>query len=280
MFALNGGQEVARAAGIPTVSLFLGRETAAQVVAEGGTADLVIGNNVLAHVPDLQDFVGGLASLLAPGGVITMEFPHLLRLLDENQFDTIYHEHFSYFSLLAVERVFARHGLRVWDVDEIPTHGGSLRVYASHAESGRAATSRIENLREREIAAGLRDAATYEAFARRVEETKRAILSFLIDARRAGKRIVGYGAPAKGNTMLNYCGIRTDFIEFTVDASPYKQGHALPGSRIPVRHPGAIAESRPDYVWFPVAKPARRFVRCPRVRRRRTLRRSPQVRRS
>ncbi|MGI8547065.1 MAG: methyltransferase domain-containing protein [Gemmatimonadaceae bacterium] len=240
--------EVAREAGIPTVSKFFGRGTAQEIVDDGGRADLVIGNNVLAHVPDLDDFVGGLSILVAPDGVLTMEFPHLARLLEENQFDTIYHEHFSYFSLLAVEQIFAQKGMTVWDVDELPTHGGSLRIYVSHASAGREMTQRVHDLREREQRAGLRDVGTYDAFARRVEAMKRDFLDFFIQAKRDGKQVVGYGAPAKGNTMLNYCGIRSDFMDYTVDRSPHKQGHFLPGSHIPIRHPDMIGETKPDYV--------------------------------
>ncbi|MGI8510478.1 MAG: methyltransferase domain-containing protein [Gemmatimonadaceae bacterium] len=240
--------EVARAAGIPTLSKFFGRETAREIVAEGGKADLIIGNNVLAHVPDLNDFVGGLSILIAPDGVLTMEFPHLERLLDENQFDTIYHEHFSYFSLLAVEQVFASQGMTVWDVDELPTHGGSLRIYVSPTSSGREVTQRVSDLREREQNAGLRDAATYDAFAERVRGMRCDLMDFFIKAKREGKQVVGYGAPAKGNTMLNYCAIRSDFMDYTVDRSPHKQDHFLPGSHIPIRHPDAISETKPDYV--------------------------------
>jgi hypothetical protein len=187
--------------------------------------------------------------ILKPGGVLTMEFPHLLRLMQENQFDTIYHEHFSYFSLIAVERVFAAHGLILFDVEQIPTHGGSLRIYGRHAEDfGKPIEPRIEQLREIETIAGLNRMATYESFAEQVKETKRRILEFLIQARRQGKQVVGYGAPGKGNTLLNYCGIRTDFIDFTVDRNPYKQGKLLPGSRIPIFAPEKISQTKPDYV--------------------------------
>lgn len=240
--------DVARAAGIPTLAKFFGRQTAEEMVAEGGRADLVIGNNVLAQVPDLDDFVGGLAILLAPSGVLTMEFPHIARLLEGNQFDTIYHEHFSYFSLLATENIFIRQGMTVWDVDEIPTHGGSLRIYVSATSSGRTVTQHVHDLRERERRAGLCDALTYDGFARRVEGIKLDILDFFISAKRDGKQVVGYGAPAKGNTMLNYCSIRSDLMDYTVDRSPHKQGHFLPGSHIPIYDPGRIAETRPDYV--------------------------------
>lgn len=204
---------------------------------------------MLAHVPDLNDFVGGMKALLARSGVITMEFPHLQRLMAENQFDTIYHEHFSYFSFLAVDRIFAHHGLTLFDVEELPTHGGSLRIYARHVENEALPVGQRANaLRQREIADGFLDPARYRGFGEKVKETKRSLLSFLIEARRQGKTVVGYGAPGKGNTLLNYCGIRTDFLDFTVDANPYKQGKYTPGTRIPIRPPEAIREARPDYV--------------------------------
>lgn len=234
--------------GVPSLVRFFGKRTATEVVASFGKADLVLGNNVLAHVPDINDFVGGLAVLLAEGGVLTMEFPHLVRLMDGNQFDTIYHEHFSYLSLLAVENVFSRHGLKVFDVEELPTHGGSLRVFACHEGSTRAQAPAVESLRGRERAFGLHSVETYAAFGARVSRTKNALLRFLIDAKAAGKKIVGYGAPGKGNTLLNYCGIRTDFLDFTVDRSPHKQGRFTPGTRIPILAPDRIREARPDYV--------------------------------
>jgi hypothetical protein len=209
-----------------------------------------VGNNVLAQVPDLNGFVAGIAHLLAPGGVVTIEVPHLLRLLEECQFDTIYHEHFSYFSLGVVERVFAAHGLTLFDVEELPTHGGSLRVYARHAATGGPpASGRLAaDLRGRERAAGLETLSRYASFREAVHETKRALLAFLIEAKRRGRRLAGYGAPGKGNTLLNYCGIRTDFLDYTVDRNPHKQGKLLPGSRIPIFPPERIMETRPDYV--------------------------------
>lgn len=235
--------------GIPTTVRFLGRETAAAIAREHGKADLLLGNNVLAHVPDLNDFVGGMKTLLAPGGTITMEFPHLMRLMAENQFDTIYHEHFSYFSFVAVEKVFAFHGLTLVDVEELPTHGGSLRIYAQHTEAaGQATSARVAELRQREIDDGFLTVERYRGFEEQVRATKRELLSFLIDAKKRGKKIVGYGAPGKGNTLLNYCGIRTDFLDFTVDANPYKQGKLTPGTRIPILDPAAIRTARPDYV--------------------------------
>jgi SAM-dependent methyltransferase len=241
--------KVARAAGIPTVSRFFGSAFAEELRAEGKQADLLLGNNVLAHVPALNDFVKGMKILLKPDGVITMEFPHLLRLMQENQFDTIYHEHFSYFSFITVERLFAEHGLRLFDVEELPTHGGSLRIFAAHRENAAIPVSeRTTQLRDRELAYGMGGLAAYRGFAEQVKQTKRALLEFLIAAKSEGKTVVGYGAPAKGNTLLNYCGVRTDFIDYTVDRSPHKQGRFLPGTHIPVCSPDRIRETRPDYV--------------------------------
>jgi C-methyltransferase C-terminal domain/Putative zinc binding domain/Methyltransferase domain len=235
--------------GMPTTVRFLGRHTAAEIAAEHGRPDVLLGNNVLAHVPDINDFVGGMKILLAAGGVITMEFPHLMRLMAENQFDTIYHEHFSYLSFVTVERIFAHHGLTLFDVEELPTHGGSLRIYGRHSEhSALWATHRVGALRQREIDAGFQTLARYRGFDEQVKVTKRKLLAFLIDAKQRGKKVVGYGAPGKGNTLLNYCGIRTDFLDFTVDASPYKQGKFTPGTRIPIFAPAKIREARPDYV--------------------------------
>ena len=241
--------EAAIAKGIPTTVKFFGRQTAAEVARQHGNPDLLLGNNVLAHVPDINDFVGGMSILLKQGGVITMEFPHLLRLMDENQFDTIYHEHFSYLSFGTVEKVFAHHGLRLFDVDQIPTHGGSLRIYGCHAaDEAHPNTPAVAQLREEEIQRGLNDLATYGAFEARVKATKRKLLDFLIETRNAGKSIVGYGAPGKGNTLLNYCGIRTDFLDYTVDRSPHKQGRYTPGTHIPIVPPERIRETRPDFV--------------------------------
>ena len=241
--------EAARAKGIPTTVRFFGRSSAGDLASEFGRADLLLGNNVLAHVPDLNDFVGGMKILLAPGGVITMEFPHLMRLMLENQFDTIYHEHFSYFSLVTVERVFAHHGLVIFDVEELPTHGGSLRIYARHADDdARPVSARVIDLRRRETDDGFLTLERYQGFATQVDATKRDLLSFLISAKDRRKTIVGYGAPGKGNTLLNYCGIRTDFLDYTVDANPYKQGKYTPGTRIPILDPARIRETRPDYV--------------------------------
>ncbi len=241
--------EKAIARGVPTVTKLFGRDTARELVAAGTQADLVCGANVLAQVPDVNDFVGGIKLLLRPGGVVTIEFPHLMRLMAENQFDTIYHEHFSYFSFLTAERIFAAHGLPLFDVEELSTHGGSLRIYARHAEEGTPPMSdRAGKLRDRELAAGLDRLETYTSFTEQVHETKRRLLEFLIGARRKGKRIAGYGAPGKGNTLLNYCGIRTDFLEYTVDRNPYKHGRFLPGTHVPIFPPERIRETRPDYV--------------------------------
>jgi hypothetical protein len=241
--------QAAIAKGVPTTVQFFGRRTAATIAAEHGRPDVLLGNNVLAHVPDINDFVGGMKVLLAPHGVITMEFPHLQRLIAENQFDTIYHEHFSYLSFVAAERIFAHHGITLFDVEELPTHGGSLRIYGRHAENAALpVTERVTALREREIADGFLTLERYRGFDEQVKRTKRKLLTFLIDAKNRGKKIVGYGAPGKGNTLLNYCGIRTDFLDFTVDANPYKQGKYTPGTRIPILAPEAIREARPDYV--------------------------------
>jgi SAM-dependent methyltransferase len=237
-----------RERGIPTLVRFFGRETAADLRNAGRMADLMLGNNVLAHVPDINDFVAGFKILLKPEGVITFEFPHLLRLIENNQFDTIYHEHYSYLSLTAVERILGAHGLAVFDIEQLATHGGSLRIFASHVEAGRSASQGLVELRAAERAFGLESLAAYADFSERVRRTKRLLLRFLIDAKEVGKTIVGYGAPAKGNTLLNYCGVSTDFIDYTVDRSPYKQGLFLPGTGIPIHAPERIRETRPDYV--------------------------------
>ncbi|MGZ4723048.1 MAG: methyltransferase domain-containing protein [Ilumatobacteraceae bacterium] len=239
----------AREKGIETLVEFFGTDIALEMVASGRQADLIIGNNVLAHVPALNDFVEGLSILLAPQGRITMEFPHLLQLMQHNQFDTIYHEHFSYFSFLTVSKVFARHGLRLFDVDQVPTHGGSLRIYGCHTDDAtRPQSGRVALLEADERAAGLDHLAGYSAFPEQVRRTKRALLRFLIDARDANKSVVAYGAPAKGNTLLNYCGVKTDLVDYTVDRSPHKQNHFLPGTHLPIYAPERIAETKPDYV--------------------------------
>lgn len=241
--------KAAIAKGVPTLVRFFGRETAGDLAAQGRLADLIVANNVLAQVPDLDDFVGGMKILLKPEGVITVEFPHLMRLIEENQFDTIYHEHYSYFSFRTAERVFDAHRLVLFDVEEIPTHGGSLRIYARHRDSrSHPVSGAIGRLRDREASYGLDHLDRYRSFGEKVHETKRKFLGFLIEAKRGGKRIAGYGAPGKGNTLLNYCGIRTDFIDFTVDRNPYKQGKFLPGTHIPIFPPEKIFQERPEYV--------------------------------
>lgn len=235
--------------GIPTKVMFFGEETARDLIADGKKADLIIGNNVLAHVPNLNGFVAGLELLLAPHAVITLEFPHLLRLIEENQFDTIYHEHVYYFSLLSVSKLFARHALTIFDVEELPTHGGSLRIYACHSEDKEKTISdRVTDLLTRESAAGLNTLARYVSFQDQVKKTKRSLLQFLISAKEEGKSIVGYGAPAKGNTLLNYCGVRNDFIDYTVDRSPHKQGLFLPGTHLPIHSPEKVKETKPDFL--------------------------------
>ena len=243
---------VARAAeekGVPTLVRFFGEAAARELQEAGRSADLIVGNNVLAQVPDLNSFVAGVAIALKPQGTVSMEFPHLMRLIDGNQFDTIYHEHFSYFSLMAVESIFGAHGLRIYDVDELWTHGGSLRIWACRdLEGSRPAGAAVRELRRRETESGFGRIDGYLGFEGRVRETKRRLLELLIEAKRAGKSIVGYGAPGKGNTLLNYCGIRTDFIDFTVDRNPYKHGKFLPGSHIPIHPPSRLEEARPDYV--------------------------------
>jgi hypothetical protein len=245
--ALNVAQ-VAISKGIPTRIDFFGEKLAAQLVEEGRMADLIIGNNVVAQIPDLNDFVAGMVRLLKPQGVITLEFPHIERLMAENQFDTIYHEHFSYFSLGTIERMAAHHRLKVFDVEELSTHGGSLRVYLAHAASARSLTNRVAAMIGRERSQGLCDLSSYSTFGEQVKETKRKLLTFLISAKNAGKKICGYGAPGKGNTLLNYCGIGTDFLDFTVDRNPYKHGRFTPGMHIPIYPVEAIAEARPDYI--------------------------------
>ncbi len=289
VLGVEPAQNVARAAiekGVPTLSEFFGERLARRLVKEGKQADLLIGNNVLAHVPELNDFVSGLKILLKRTGVITLEFPHLLRLMLENQFDTIYHEHFSYFSLHAVKSVFANHGLTIFDVQELPTHGGSLRLFVTHEnavtsesfprrrDSSHTAPlldsrlrgndglndpffegeklvggrENVANVLKKEIEAGLTNLEAYENFSEQVRETKRALLDCLISLKRDGKSIAGYGAPAKGNTLLNYCGVSTDFIDYTVDRSPVKQNRFLPGTRIPIFAPERLQETKPDFV--------------------------------
>ena len=234
--------------GVPTRVEFWGKQTARAVTAAGTRADLLLGNNVLAHVPDINDFVAGMKIALKEGGTITIEFPHLLKLIELNQWDTIYHEHFSYLSFSTVARIFAAHGLRLFDVEEIPTHGGSLRVFGCHADDSRERSAAAGELLEEELAAGLEELGTYLDYGARVIEDKRQILSFLIELKAAGNSIAGYGAAAKGNTLLNYCGVGRDFLDFTCDANPGKQGHLLPGTHVPILAPDAIRERRPDVV--------------------------------
>ena len=235
--------------GIRTEKRFFGQETAQEMRDKYGPADLIIGNNVLAHVPDINDFVGGMKTFLAKGGFITMEFPHLQKLIEQNQFDTIYHEHFSYLSLTAVSTIFAAHGLEIFDVKELPTHGGSLRIYAKHdGDSAHDVQEVVSDILEREETLGFKTREFYENFDESVRATKRNLLQFLIEAKRDGKSIAGYGAPGKGNTLLNYCGIKTDIIDYTVDRNPHKQNNFLPGSRIPICAPDKIAETKPDYI--------------------------------
>jgi len=251
VLGIDPAANVARAAeerGVPTLVEFFGAGLAERLVSERGRADLVLGNNVLAQVPDLNDFVRGVAILLGTSGTATFEFPHLARLLEGLQYDTIYHEHFSYFSLATICEVFATHGLTVVDVEQLPSHGGSLRVYAVHDSSVAEPASSVTEHIAREEAEGLRDPERYRRFAHDVEESKRALLDLLIERRRVGKHVVGYGAPGKGNTLLNYCGIRTDFLDYTVDRNPYKHGRFTPGTQIPIEPPDRIAETRPDAI--------------------------------
>lgn len=243
--------EVAVRKGIPSLTEFFGRDLAQKLAQQGRQADLILGNNVLAHVPDINDFVGGIKILLKPSGAVTMEFPHLLRLIEQNQFDTIYHEHFSYLSFTTVERVFAKQGLILFDVDELPTHGGSIRIYGCHAEDdSKLVSSNVNELKAREESWGVQQLLPYQIFGEKVKVAKRKILSFLIEAKGQGKSIAGYGAPGKGNTLLNYCGIRTDFLDYTVDRNPYKQGKYTPGTRIPICPPERIKETKPDYLFI------------------------------
>jgi SAM-dependent methyltransferase len=237
--------------GIPSVTEFFGAELARRLVAEGRKADLLLGNNVLAHVPDINDFVAGMKILLKPQGVVTMEFPHLVRLIEENQFDTIYHEHFSYLSFTTVTEIFEAHGFTLFDVEELPTHGGSLRIYACHKEDRARDISRAAaELKKREETWGISKLPSYQAFRQKVEATKRGILRFLVDAKNERKTIAGYGAPGKGNTLLNYCGIRADFLDYTVDRNLYKQGRFTPGCRIPIHAPEKIRETKPDFLFI------------------------------
>jgi len=240
--------EVARAKGVPTLVEFFGMDLASRLAGKGHHADLIIGNNVLAQVPDLNGFTAGMAHLLKPEGVITIEVPHLTRLIDENQFDTIYHEHFSYFSLTTMDQLAHRHGLRVFDIEELPTHGGSIRVYMCRQEAGHVTSPYVDKVRSEELVMGFNTIEAYLKFAPKVHATKRKLLSFLIDCKEQGKRVCGYGAPGKGNTLLNYCGIGVDFLDFTVDRNPYKHGRFTPGMHIPILPVSAIEDARPDYI--------------------------------
>ena len=239
---------VARAAGVETATEFFGLEVAERLAAAGGRADLLIGNNVLPHVPDLNDFVAGLKTMLAPGGLLTMEFPHLLRLLRDGQFDTIYHEHYSYFSVLTASQVFAAHGLRLVDVEELRTHGGSLRVHVRHEPEDAPVAAAVERLAAEERRAGLDSIDAYRRFADGVRQTRRSLVEFLAAARAEGRRVAGYGAPAKATTLLNYCDVGPESIQYTVDRNPHKQGRLVPGTGIPIHPPERLAETRPEYV--------------------------------
>jgi hypothetical protein len=240
--------EAAVARGVPTLTEFFGTELGRRLAAERGRADLVLGNNVLAQVPDINDFAAGVAALLAAGGTATFEFPHLAKLIEHLEYDTIYHEHFSYFSLHSIQSIFGAQGLALVDVEELPSHGGSLRVYLQHADAADAPSAAVAAVLGREDDEGMRAPETYERFAAGVRESKRALLGLLIDLQRAGKHVVGYGAPGKGNTLLNYCGIRSDLIEYTVDRNPYKQGKYTPGTQIPIHPPEMIDETKPDVI--------------------------------
>ncbi|MFC5526632.1 methyltransferase domain-containing protein [Rhodanobacter ginsengisoli] len=244
----HGTAHVAREKGIETLERFFGREFAAEFVRERRAADLIVANNVLAHVPDINDFVAGLALALADEGTITVEFPHLLELVAKRQFDTVYHEHFSYFSLHTVQQIFAAHGLKLWDVEQLPTHGGSLRLWAAHVNSQHAEMPAVSALLRIEAAAGMQGIAYYQGFQAQADAVKNDCLAFLLEQRRAGRTVAGYGAAAKGNTLLNYAGVRPDLLPYVVDASPHKQGHWLPGSRIPVVAESHLREQRPDFV--------------------------------
>jgi len=238
----------AEALGIPVLREFFGRDLALLLVSENKKADLVLGNNVYAHVPDINDFTAGLKAVLKPNGVITLEFPHLLNLIKENQFDTVYHEHFSYLSLHTVSRIFERVGLRVWDVERLPTHGGSLRIYGCHADDSRVTSSAVEDLQAEEQQCGLRQLLTYQAFQLQADCVKNDLVHYLIEQKRAGKTVAAYGAAAKGNTLLNYAGVKPDLLSYVCDAAPSKQGKYMPGSHIPILPPAVLRERRPDIV--------------------------------
>lgn len=244
----EGTATAAENLGIPVLREFFGETLARQLAADGKQADLIVGNNVYAHVPDINDFTRGLKAVLKPDGVITLEFPHLMRLIEQAQFDTVYHEHFSYLSLQSVSRIFEIAGLRVWDVEELSTHGGSLRVYGCHAEASRPASTEVQRVLDSEVRHGLRDLATYLGFQPRADRVKNDLLAFLIEQKRAGKSVAAYGAAAKGNTLLNYAGVKPDLLPYVCDAAPSKQGKYLPGTHIPILHPATLAERKPDIV--------------------------------
>jgi 2-polyprenyl-3-methyl-5-hydroxy-6-metoxy-1,4-benzoquinol methylase len=246
--AVNVAQ-AAEASGVPTIKSFFNPELAKQLSVENKQADLLICNNVLAHAPNLNDFIAGLKILLKPEGVITLEFPSLSKLIEQNQFDTIYHEHFSYFTCLTVEKIFLHHGLTLFDVDELITHGGSFRIYVQHQEyKGNPISENVSRIKQMEKNKGLDKLSSYLNFKKQVEETKQQLYSFLTEKKKQGKVIAAYGAPAKGNTLLNYCNIGTDLIDYTVDLNPGKQGHFLPGTHIPIFHPDKIKDTKPDYI--------------------------------
>lgn len=244
----SGTAQAARARGIETEERFFGEAFAVELRGRRGCADLIVGNNVLAHVPDINDFVAGLKALLSPVGVVTVEFPHLLNLVRDRQFDTVYHEHFSYFSFHTAASIFSTHGLRVWDVEALPTHGGSIRLWACHAEGGREPTDNVQKMMQMERTAGMFEMSWYQGFQSQAEHAKHALLRFLLDQKQLGKLVVGYGAAAKGNTLLNFSGVRADLLPFVADASPHKQGRFLPGSRIPVVQEQQLKDAKPDFV--------------------------------
>jgi hypothetical protein len=244
----EGTATAAEKLGIPVLREFFGETLARQLAADGKQADLIVGNNVYAHVPNINDFTRGLKAVLKPDGVITLEFPHLMRLIEHAQFDTVYHEHFSYLSLQSVSRIFEKAGLCVWDVEELSTHGGSLRVYGCHAEASRPASAEVQRVLDSEVRHGLRDLATYLGFQPRADRVKNDLLAFLIEQKRAGKSVAAYSAAAKGNTLLNYAGVKPDLLPYVCDAAPSKQGKYLPGSHIPIVPPASLAERKPDVV--------------------------------
>jgi len=254
VLGIEPSENVAKAAiekGVPTEQVFFGEKSAEELREEYGSADLILGNNVLAHVPEIGDFVKGLKIMMAENGIMTFEFPHLMQLVENNQFDTIYHEHFFYYSLISVKSIFKQYDMEIFDVQELSTHGGSIRIFATHVNNEKySERDAVKELLKIEIEKGYEDIELYKSFGKNVRETKRQILQLLIDLKKEGKSIVGYGAPGKGNTLLNYCGIRKDFLDYTVDRNPNKHGQYLPGSLIPILHPDKIRETKPDYVFI------------------------------